>query len=86
MKHTREQKRTEWLAAAQAVIEEFLDWEEQTARPKLTEIEDQVLPLRRALGNGWPRWRWPIRTANSRWWRQHAASVVPGCVTKGRKG
>ena len=50
MKHTREQKRTELLAAAQAVIEEFLDWEEQTARPKLTEIEEQVLPLRARFG------------------------------------
>ena len=50
MKHTREQKRTELLAAAQAVIEEFLAWEEQTARPKLTEIEEQVLPLRARFG------------------------------------
>lgn len=50
MRHTREQKRTELLAAAQAVIEEFLDWEEQTACPKLTEIEEQVLPLRARFG------------------------------------
>ena len=31
MKHTREQKRAKLLAAAQAVIEEILDWEEQAA-------------------------------------------------------
>lgn len=43
MKHTREQKRAKLLAEAQAVIEEFLDWEEQAAQPKLTEIEDEVL-------------------------------------------
>ena len=33
MKHTREQKRAELLATAQAVIEEFLDWEAQAERP-----------------------------------------------------
>ena len=86
MKHTREQKRSALLAAAQAMIEEFLDWEEQTARPKLTEIEEQVLPLRARFGQRLAGWRWPIRTANSRSRRQHAPSVVPGCVTKVRKG
>jgi len=50
MKHTREEKRRQLLKAAEAVIEEFLDWEERTARPKLTEIEDQVLPLRERFG------------------------------------
>ena len=33
MKHTREQKRAALLAQAQALIEEFLDWEEQAERP-----------------------------------------------------
>ena len=46
MKHTREQKRAKLLAAAQAVIEGFLDWEEQAAQPNLTAIEDEVLRLR----------------------------------------
>ena len=50
MKHTREQKRAKLLAEAQAVIEEFLDWEEQAAQPKLTEIEDEVLALRERFG------------------------------------
>ena len=50
MKHTREQKRAKLLAAAQAVIEEFLDWEEQAVQPKLTDIEAEVLALRERFG------------------------------------
>jgi hypothetical protein len=50
MKHTREQKETELLAEAHSVIEEFLNWEEQTDKPNLTQIEDIVLRLRERLG------------------------------------
>lgn len=50
MRHSREQKRAQLLTAAQAMIEEFLDWEEQVSRPNLTAIEDEVLRLRRQLG------------------------------------
>ena len=50
MRHTREQKRAELLKAAEAMIEEFLDWEEQANKPNLTQIEDEVLRLRRQLG------------------------------------
>lgn len=50
MKHTREQKCANLLAEAQAIIEEFLDWEEQAEQPKLTAIEDEVLGLRERFG------------------------------------
>ncbi len=50
MKHTRKQKREKLLAEAQSVIEEFLDWEEKTDKPNLTQIEDIVLRLRERLG------------------------------------
>lgn len=50
MKHTREQKHAKLLAEAQAIIEEFLDWEEQAEQPKLTVIEDEVLALRERFG------------------------------------
>lgn len=50
MRHTREQKRAELLAAAAVMIEEFLDWEEEAVRPNLTQIEDAVLRVRRELG------------------------------------
>jgi hypothetical protein len=38
------------LKAAEAMIEVFLDWEEQANKPDLTQIEDEVLRLRRQLG------------------------------------
>jgi hypothetical protein len=50
MKHTREQKRAQLLAAAQAAIEEFLDWEEEAKKPNLTAIEEEVLRVREGFG------------------------------------
>jgi hypothetical protein len=50
MKRTRKQKEAQLLTEAQAVIEEFLNWEEQTDKPNLTQIEDIVLRLRERLG------------------------------------
>ncbi len=49
MRHTPEQKRAELLKAAEAMIEEFLDWEEQAAQPNLSQIEGAVLKVRRQL-------------------------------------
>ena len=49
MRYTREQKRAELLKAAEAMIEEFLDWEEQAEKPNLSEIEAAVLKVRRQL-------------------------------------
>lgn len=46
MKHTREQKHAKLLAEAQAIVEAFLNWEEQAAQPKLMAIENEVLELR----------------------------------------
>ncbi len=50
MKRTREQKREELLQAAEAMIEELLDWEERATRPNLTQIENRVSRLRQRLG------------------------------------
>jgi hypothetical protein len=49
MRYSREQKRAELLKAAEAMIEEFLDWEEQADKPNLSEIEAAVLKVRRQL-------------------------------------
>ncbi|HEX8991015.1 MAG TPA: hypothetical protein VF784_05005 [Anaerolineales bacterium] len=49
MRHTREQKRAELVKAAEAMIDEFLDWEEQAAKPNLSQIEGAVLKVRRQL-------------------------------------
>jgi hypothetical protein len=49
MRYSCEQKRAALMKAAEAMIEEFLDWEEAAAEPKLSEIEAAVLQVRRQL-------------------------------------
>lgn len=49
MRYTREQKRAELMKAAEAMIDEFLDWEEQAAKPNLSQIEAAVLKVRRQI-------------------------------------
>lgn len=49
MRFNREQKRAELLQAAEAMIDEFLDWEEQAEKPNLSEIEAAVLQVRRQM-------------------------------------
>lgn len=50
MKSTRAQKKAKLQAAAERLIEQMLDWDEQNARPNLTAIEDEVLKLRQQFG------------------------------------
>jgi uncharacterized protein with PIN domain len=50
MKRSREQKKAELLAEAEALIESLLDWDERTSKPNLRQIEDEVLELRRRFG------------------------------------
>ena len=50
MKRTRAQKKAELMTHAEAVIERLLDWEEETERPNLLQIEEVVLKLRKRLG------------------------------------
>ena len=50
MKQTRAQKKAKLQAAAERLIEQMLDWDEQNARPNLTAIEDEVLKLRQQFG------------------------------------
>ncbi len=49
-KLTRAQQKEQLLAEAERLIDQMLDWTEQTERPNLTQIETIVLELRRQFG------------------------------------
>jgi hypothetical protein len=49
-KPTRTEMKAQLLAKAEATIDQFLDWVEQTDRPNLTQIEDAVWGFRRQVG------------------------------------
>lgn len=50
MKRTRQQKKSDLMSKAEQLIDQLLDWDLQTERPDLTQIEDIVLKLRKELG------------------------------------
>ena len=49
MKRTREQIKAELMKQAEREIDRLLEWEETTARPTLTQFENEVLKTRKAL-------------------------------------
>lgn len=49
-KLSRAQQKEQMLAEAERLIEQMLDWTEQTTRPNLTQIETIVLELRHQFG------------------------------------
>ena len=50
MKKTREQRQTELQAKATELITRLLDWTDQTDKPNLSQMEDEILSLRGELG------------------------------------
>lgn len=50
MKKSRSQKKAELQEASEQLIERLLDWEEKNERPNLTQMEDEILLLRKAFG------------------------------------
>jgi uncharacterized protein YhaN len=50
MQLTRAQKKAKLQAAAEALIEQLLSWDEQNQAPNMTQIEDEVLQLRQRFG------------------------------------
>jgi hypothetical protein len=49
MKRTRAEMRADLRWQAEVLVDELLDWNEQTSEPTLTQIEEVVLKLRRRL-------------------------------------
>jgi len=49
MKRTREERRAALEAKAKELIDELMRWSEETDRPNLTQIEDEILKLRQAM-------------------------------------
>jgi hypothetical protein len=49
-KLTRAERKVVLLQHAEALIDQMLDWSEQTAKPNLTQIEDMALDLRQQFG------------------------------------
>jgi len=50
MKKSQERLKAEFLAEAEALFDRLVEWDEQTAQPNLTQIEEIVLQLREQLG------------------------------------
>lgn len=49
-KLTRAERKAALMQRAEALIEQMLDWSENTAKPNLTQIEDVALDLRQQFG------------------------------------
>jgi len=78
MKRTRTELKAELLAHAEANIEEFLDWLEDSPTPTLTQIEDSVLRFRQQMGR---------EMAETAIQTQDTVTVAPGpkCPTCGQE-
>jgi uncharacterized protein with PIN domain len=50
MKKSQEQLKAEFMAEAEELFDRLIEWEEQTEKPNLTEIEDIILELRKRFG------------------------------------
>ncbi len=67
--HLQEKVKTELMAEAERLIDEALVWDGRTESPTLTEIEDEVLRLRKQFGQ---------RLASALIERQEQRRPVPG--------
>jgi hypothetical protein len=77
MARTRAELKAELEGEAARLIEDMLTWNEQAGSPSLTEIEDQALRFRKALGE---------RLAQALVEAQPSVEpVLVGCPTCGRK-
>lgn len=85
MKKSREQLKEEFIGEAEELFDKLMEWEEQTEKPNLTQIEDIILELRKRFGE-----RMAQKMMMRQEERQPAERVqCPGCggemATKGLK-
>lgn len=71
MGRTRAELKVELMQQAELVVDALLEWNEETAAPTMTQIEDVILRLRKQLGEGM------VRTVLE---AQEAQRPVPGPV------
>ena len=69
MKSAREEKKAQLMEEAETLIDELLEWDEQTKAPTLAQIEDVILKLRQQMGQ---------RMAEEVLGGQEASAPVPG--------
>ena len=50
MKTNREKLKAEYLAEAEELFDQLMEWDEHTSKPDLTQIEEIVLQLRQRIG------------------------------------
>lgn len=50
MKKSRKQLKVEFIAEAEELFDELMDWDQKTHKPDLTQIEEIILELRERLG------------------------------------
>jgi uncharacterized protein with PIN domain len=50
MKKSREQLKAEFIAEAEELFDELMEWDKQNEKPNLTQIEEIVLELRKRFG------------------------------------
>ena len=49
MKKNRKKVKAEFLAEAEALFDQLMEWDEHTSKPDMTQIEEIVLQLRQQL-------------------------------------
>jgi len=55
MPRTRAEMKVELMRQAELMVDALLEWNDETAAPTMTQIEDVVLKLRKQLGEGMVR-------------------------------
>ena len=50
MKKNKEQLKAEFIVEAEELFDKLMEWEEQTEKPNLTQIEEIVLEMRKRFG------------------------------------